>query len=210
MSRLDRAAGTIPAAAPVAAPRVTPLTNASTMTGFIRMIAETPEAGSYISKTLDPAFGVLLTCTELADAARVRLIPLMSNYGIRLVVSISTQSSVHPAKRLLKDFPEPYCWLGMVLIDSDPSAKKGHVGLERCVISISEIWKRIVDLAPSFGNLCPTSAPDSHVMGTSATDITGSARSNIWLFQSLDSCIVNTWSDPNCAFVYAIPMLCLL
>ncbi|KIO28804.1 hypothetical protein M407DRAFT_242863 [Tulasnella calospora MUT 4182] len=148
-----------PAAAP-AAPGVTPTTNASTMTGFIRIVAETPEAGNYMSKKVDPHYGVLLTCTELGDAARVRL----SSYGIQFV-----------------DFPEPYCWLGIIITES--SAKNGQIGRE------------------SFGNLCPTSAPTSHVMGTSVKDIAGPARSNIWLFQSLDSCIVSTWSSVDYTYI---------
>ncbi|KAG9040506.1 hypothetical protein FS837_000528 [Tulasnella sp. UAMH 9824] len=171
VSSIERSgvAGTTPAAAPAAAPRVALPIITSTMTGFVRVVAETPEAGSYISKTVDPRFGVLRTCTEAADAARVKLIPLMSNYGIQLV-----------------DFPEPYCWLGVSLTDT--LEKGGQIGPE------------------TFGNLCPTSAPASHAMGTSTKDLPGPARSNIWLFQSLDSCIISVWS--NFDYIYLLqPMV---
>ncbi|KAG8902934.1 hypothetical protein FRC01_009403 [Tulasnella sp. 417] len=167
------AASTTPAAAPPAAPGVISPTNASTTTGFIRIVAETPEAGSYLSKKVDPQFGVLRTCTELADAARVSLVPLMSNYGVQLVMC-------------RKDFPEPYCWLGIGLTNS--LQKGGQIGPE------------------SFGALCPTSAPASHAMGTSAKELAGPARSNIWLFHSLDSCIISVWS--NFDYIYVLqPMV---
>lgn len=163
-------AGTTTAAAPPppgpsAAPTVTPTTNALTMTGFVRVVAETPEAGSYISKTVDPRFGVLQTCTQVADAALVRLIPLMSSYGIQLI-----------------DFPEPYCWLGIFFKDRK-EIQRGHIGLG------------------SFANLCPTSAPASNVMGTSVKELAGLARSSIWLFQSMDSCIVCTWNSPDYTYI---------
>lgn len=162
-------AGTTMAAAappaPSAAPTVTPTTNVLIMTGFVRVVAETPEAGSYISKTVDPRFGVLRTCTQLAYAARVRLIPLMFSYGIQLL-----------------DFPEPYCWLGIILKDR-LELRSGYIGLG------------------SVANLCPTSAPASNVMGTSVKELSGPARSNIWLFQSMDSCIICTWNSPDYTYI---------
>lgn len=73
-------------------------------------------------------------------------------------------------------------------------------------------WKhaRVIDLPPSFANLCPTSAPASNVMGTSVKELAGLARSSIWLFQSMDSCIVCTWNSPDCVFIRANTMPCLL
>lgn len=85
-SGLDRSAGTTNA--PAAAPVVTRKKSDSAMTGFVRLVAESPEAGGYVSKAADPRYRILLTCTELADAARVRLIPLTSSYGIQLLVGI--------------------------------------------------------------------------------------------------------------------------
>ncbi|KAG9040505.1 hypothetical protein FS837_000527 [Tulasnella sp. UAMH 9824] len=73
-------------AAPAAAPVVTPKKNDSIMTGFVRVVAESREAGDYVSKEVDPRYKIFLTCTELTDAARVRLIPLTSSYGIQLLV----------------------------------------------------------------------------------------------------------------------------
>ncbi|KAG8950666.1 hypothetical protein FRC04_007291 [Tulasnella sp. 424] len=160
---LSGAAAT-PAAAPAASPGITLPTNVSTVTGYIRIVAETSEAGDYISKTVDSRFGMFLTCTELALAARVRLMPLMTCYGVQLV-----------------DFPEPYCWLGIFLVSGLEEGDR--VGPE------------------TRGNLCPTSAPSSHVMGTSSKGYVGPARSNIWLFQTLDSCITNVWSDSDSTYV---------
>ncbi|KAG9028380.1 hypothetical protein FS837_003894 [Tulasnella sp. UAMH 9824] len=133
-------AGTTTAAAPPPGPPAAPIVPpTTTMTGFVRVVAETPEAGGYISKTVDPRFGVLRTCTQLVDAARVRLIPLMSSYGIQLI-----------------DFPEPYCWLGIILKDRS-ELRRGHIGLG------------------SSANLCPTSAPASNVMGTPVKELAGLA-----------------------------------
>ncbi|KAG8921062.1 hypothetical protein FRC01_000433 [Tulasnella sp. 417] len=134
------------------------------MTGFIRIVAENPEAGDYMSKNVD-SLGVLLTCTNLADAARVTLMPLMSGYGI-----------------YLGDFPEPYCWLG-ILLSTSTLEQNGQIGPE------------------SRGNLCPTSAPTSNVMGTSVKGLAGLARSDTWLFQSLDSCIIGTWNRSDYTYI---------
>ncbi|KIO28803.1 hypothetical protein M407DRAFT_6575 [Tulasnella calospora MUT 4182] len=92
--------GTILAAAPPDAPRVTLPTNASEMIGFVRIVAETLEAGNYISKKVDP---------HLWSISR-------------------------------KDFPEPYCWLGIRLSDNNQIGPRRWFGnLSLIILSVLAI-----------------------------------------------------------------------
>ncbi|KAG8948747.1 hypothetical protein FRC04_009358 [Tulasnella sp. 424] len=68
---LSGAAAPTPAAAPAPSPGTTLPTHTSTMTGYIRIVADTLEAGNYISKTADPELGVLVTSTA-PSAQRLR------------------------------------------------------------------------------------------------------------------------------------------
>lgn len=73
-----------------------------------------------------------------------------------------------------------------------------RMGPKRCVDFFPTVRNLLVHILPSFGNLCPSSAP-AFAMGTSATGLKGPVRSNIWLFQALDSCIINAWTNYDSA-----------
>ncbi|KAG8950667.1 hypothetical protein FRC04_007292 [Tulasnella sp. 424] len=131
--------------------------------------APAPSPGITLPTSASNMTGYIRIVAENSEAGNYISKTADSRFGVLYTALIRP---VAPVETVQQDFPEPYCWLGIGQ-DQDRIGPK------------------------SYGNLCPTSAP-AFAMGTSAKNIKGPTRSNIWLYHTLDSCIINVWtSDDN-------------